>query len=294
MTHRGSINAATSLVLSTFTGAGLLDRGFRAEGFCVVSAGDALWGQPIQEFTGAPGVFAGVVGGPPCQKFSRANRTGRDVKAGLGLVREFFRVVGECEPEWWLMENVDGLPDISHLAPDGYSIQRLHLNARELGFAQNRPRWYVFGYASGQPLVIPYVTEMDRRAVGASRCCLASEGAREDAKTRRSWADFCALQGLPGPLSLPGLSRALQYRLVGNGVHVGVARVLARAIAERGQTFMPLRAPGVRRMCVCECGREVKAGVTMATVACRKRMQRRRDALGVQERGPVTAELFGV
>ena len=33
------------LVLSTFSGAGLLDRGFEQAGFCVVSAGDILWGR---------------------------------------------------------------------------------------------------------------------------------------------------------------------------------------------------------------------------------------------------------
>lgn len=66
MTHRGSRAGAASrpVVLSTFTGAGLFDRGFREEGFCVVSAGDALWGQPIEEFSGVAGVFTGVIGGP--------------------------------------------------------------------------------------------------------------------------------------------------------------------------------------------------------------------------------------
>lgn len=290
MTHRGLGAVGPSLVLSTFTGAGLLDRGLREAGWCVVSAGDALWGQPLEEFHGVPGVFAGVVGGPPCQKFSRANRTNRDVRSGLRLVRDFFRVVSECAPEWWLMENVDGLPDVSHLAPDGYSVQRIHLNARELGFAQNRPRWYVFGYSRGGPLVIPRVTELGQFAAGASRCALASEGARQE---RRSWADFCALQGVTRDFTFPpGLSRALQYRLIGNGVHVGVARVLGRAIAERGQALMALRAPLARRVCVCECGREVPAHRTMATAACRKRMQRRRDAAGMSEPGPVAPSLF--
>ena len=40
---------AKGLVLSTFTGAGLLDRGFRQAGYCVVSAGDPMFGQePIE------------------------------------------------------------------------------------------------------------------------------------------------------------------------------------------------------------------------------------------------------
>jgi DNA (cytosine-5)-methyltransferase 1 len=138
-------------VLSTFTGAGLLDRGFREEGFCCVSAGDALLGQPIEEFHAVKGHFFGIIGGPPCQKDSIANRTNRDPLAGMELKKEFFRVVSESEPEWFLMEGVNGLPlaAVSELVPSGYTLQRMHLNARELGFAQHRERWYLFGYRRG-------------------------------------------------------------------------------------------------------------------------------------------------
>lgn len=38
------------LVLSLFTGSGLLDKGFQQTGFCVVSAGDILWGQDVRDF----------------------------------------------------------------------------------------------------------------------------------------------------------------------------------------------------------------------------------------------------
>jgi len=267
-------------VLSTFTGAGLSDRGFRQD-FCVVSAGDALWGQPIEEFTGVPGVFTGVIGGPPCQKDSKANRTNRDPAAGLVLKREFFRVVAECAPEWFLMEGVNGMADVSALVPPGYTLQRLHFNAQALGFAQFRDRWFLFGYRRGAPLVIPYVTPRARSAAGQSRCCIASEFER-DGDEARSWPDFCELQGLPRDFDFPkGLSVKLRYRLVGNGWHVGVARVLAGVIRARGVTV-----PG--QLCVCECGR-LTSGALHATVSCRKRMQRRRDAAGVTKPGPVTS-----
>lgn len=36
-----------SLVLSLFPGIGLLDRGFEAEGFCVVRGPDLLWGGDV-------------------------------------------------------------------------------------------------------------------------------------------------------------------------------------------------------------------------------------------------------
>lgn len=281
---------ASRLVLSTFTGAGLMDRGFRESGFCVVSAGDAVTGQPIQEFHALPGIFAGVIGGPPCQRFSGANRTNRDTGAGMELVREFFRVVSEALPAFFLLENVNGLPlkEVEALTPLGYTLQRLHLNARDLGFEQNRPRWFVFGYARGEPMRIPYVTELRANGGAASRCCMASEGER----VRRGWSEFCFLQGLPRTFSFPkGLPIALRYRLVGNGVHVGVAKVLATAILDRPQGAFGLKTPPTRRLCVCECGREVRAGVLHATVSCRKRMQRarERDAAGVTDSSSVTS-----
>ena len=62
------------VALSLFTGAGLLDRAFEFHGWCVVSAGDVLWGRDVRNFTPARHVFNGVFGGPPCQDFSGANR----------------------------------------------------------------------------------------------------------------------------------------------------------------------------------------------------------------------------
>ena len=50
------------LVLSLFTGAGLLDKGFQQTGFCVVSAGDILWGNDVREFVTDSHMFKGVPG----------------------------------------------------------------------------------------------------------------------------------------------------------------------------------------------------------------------------------------
>jgi len=78
----------------------------------------------------------------------------------------------------------------------------------------------------------------------------------------------------------------LQYSLVGNGVPVPMARMIARAI--RCRHAANLRHVAV---CVCGCGRPVVGRQTMATPACRKRMQRARDAAGVTNPGPVTLDL---
>ena len=192
----------------------------------------------------------------------------------MAMLDEFVRVVSQAAPEWFLCENVPGVPSI---VVEGYKVQRFNLNARECGSRQNRLRAFQFGSRDGKPLVIERVTP--RR--DAAPCCMASEGTKVD---RRAWADFCELQGLPRTFDLPGLSIALKYKLVGNGVPVQMSRVVATAIKHRAVT------PWVK-LCVCECGRVVKSGQTMATPACRKRMERRRklrDRSSVSEPGVVT------
>ncbi len=54
---------ATIRLLSLFTGAGLLDQAFREKGFCIVSAGDIVYGQDIRDFHALKGKFDGVIAG---------------------------------------------------------------------------------------------------------------------------------------------------------------------------------------------------------------------------------------
>lgn len=66
-----------SLVLSLFPGIGLLDRAFEEAGFTVVRGPDKIWGGDVRNFHVPAGVFAGVIGGPPCQVFSIEERAER-------------------------------------------------------------------------------------------------------------------------------------------------------------------------------------------------------------------------
>ena len=49
----------------------------------------------------------GVIANPPCTEFSTARRGGkaRDIDAGMFLVNHCLRVIEECKPEWWVIEN---------------------------------------------------------------------------------------------------------------------------------------------------------------------------------------------
>ena len=256
----------SQLIISLFPGIGLLDRGFEAAGFTVLRGPDQLWGGDIRHFTPPRGVAAGIIGGPPCQDFSAARR---DEPTGNGLVmlEEFTRCVLAADPDWWLMENVARVPDWQI---SGYSWQRLDLRASEFGLKQSRLRHIQFGHRDGLVLAIRRGATVDG---DLERCVMATEGGKKD---RRSWADFCELQGLPRDFALPGLSRGGRYRAVGNGVPVPMARALAEGILNLRSDI---------RACDCGCGRELSGKQKAAGPACRKRLQRRRDAAQPQSAG---------
>ena len=256
------------LVLSIFPGIDLLGRGFEAEGFAVVRGPDLIFGQDVRGFHVPPGKFAGVIGGPPCQDFSAARRA-EPSGYGVEMLAEFTRVVTEAAPDWWLLENVPRVPDVQIA---GYAVQRIDIDAREAGLAQRRRRHFQFGHRGGQgPLVIHRALTF---GAVSQPTCLAVEGSQAE---RRSWPDFCELQGLPRDFDLPGWPVAFKYRAVGNGVPVPVARMIARAIAQQRDLTRLLHAGGVTpRVCACGCARPVFGQQKAALAACRKRLERRR------------------
>ncbi|MCA0229862.1 MAG: DNA cytosine methyltransferase [Bacteroidetes bacterium] len=245
------------LVLSTFCGLDLLGRGFQEHDFCVVQAGDIILGKDIREFKAIAGRFDGVIGGSPCQDFSRARRT-PPTGQGLEMLGEFERVVMEAQPAWFLLENV---PNVPYIDIDGYHIQRFYLNALECGSTQNRHRFFQFGSRDGFVLDIP----RQPKPAHAQRCAMATEGTKTE---RRSWDEFCALQGIE-PLSLPDLTQTARYKVVGNAVSLHVSRTIAAAI--KAALDNPIYAKDVT-LCACGCGRRITGRQKTATDACRKRL----------------------
>jgi DNA (cytosine-5)-methyltransferase 1 len=239
----------------------LLDRGFEQTGFCVVRGPDLIFGGDIKKFSVPDGHFSGVIGGPPCQKFSLANRN-RDVAGGMELVNEFLRVVNEAAPEWALMENVPGSP---HVTVPGLVTQLFTLDASHVGSEQHRLRKFHFFHKAGTPEL---VIGRDVPGCDPAPACMASEGRRNG---RRSWSEFCRLQGLPDGFDLPGFTVQEKYRAVGNGVPFPMALALATAIRNRDRRVTP------HRVCECGCGQFVTGRARLASVSCRKRMQRSRD-----------------
>lgn len=133
------------LVLSLFPGLGVFDHAFAEEGYCVVRGPDVVWQDDIRGWSPAAGKFEGVIGGPPCQEFSRLRALGlaQGHEPTFGnLIPEFERCVAEARPAWYVMENVPDapLPDI-----DGYDRWPYMFRDHEVGGVQMRERRFTLG-----------------------------------------------------------------------------------------------------------------------------------------------------
>jgi DNA (cytosine-5)-methyltransferase 1 len=181
--------------LSLFTGAGGLDLGFEAAGFecraaveidqdCVATLrANRPWpviDRSIHEVGSAdllrtagmePGEADILIGGPPCQPFSKAGywasgdaRRLDDPRADT--VSAFLRVLRDTRPRVFLMENVAGLAfkgkdeglrliqstleSINRACGTCYRASLLILNAADLGVPQARERAFLIGARDGE------------------------------------------------------------------------------------------------------------------------------------------------
>ncbi len=174
-------------VVDLFCGAGGLSLGFKRAGFTPVFAVDAdhwsiktyrknlgehavlasiehvkarrlddrvVWTTPEGVFE-TPLVDA-LVGGPPCQGFSRLNRRAGDDDPRNVLWKQYYRILKSVSPKIFLMENVPQLLQ-SHEATKlmrnakarGYRIAREILQAESFGVPQRRRRAFVLGVLGG-------------------------------------------------------------------------------------------------------------------------------------------------
>jgi len=273
------------LILSLFSGIGLLDKAFKEAGFCVVSAGDIINGThfDIRDFTGVKNKFDGIIGGSPCQDFSGLKRNKTDYS--LNMMYEFLRVVSECEPDWYLLENVKGVPNVTELL-NNYVNLRKDINVTELlNYSHQRidinQSWYDdysrlrhIQFCSKDNLYLDIPRQPNRKIIGG--CALASDN--------RSFRELCHIQGLDKDFDLPSFNVQGKKRAVGNGVPLSMGRVISRAIknvTEPGQknntvnlqheNYVTLQ--DVKR-CACGCGRIVVGRKKTYDSTCRKRLSR--------------------
>jgi DNA (cytosine-5)-methyltransferase 1 len=178
-------------IVSLFAGAGGLDRGFKDAGFQIAVAFDVskaairthqrnfpetastvidLVGvQPsgvvdLVKETVSPGERIGVIGGPPCQGFSRANTTAQQDDPRNKLPDIYLKILAELQStytvDFFVFENVLGFGDKKHssiyqaltggLEALGFTTSRMDLCALDFGVPQNRQRIVMAGMRCGQ------------------------------------------------------------------------------------------------------------------------------------------------
>ncbi len=108
----------------------------------------------------------GVIGGPPCQGFSRIGRRRKDDPRN-SLIHHFCRHVAALKPKFFIMENVEGLLDDDRITVLTHALETLAakyrvlspfmVNAADFGAATNRYRVVIIGYDPEEvdPLIVP-------------------------------------------------------------------------------------------------------------------------------------------
>ncbi len=91
-----------------------------------------------------------VVGGPPCQGFSNANKQRKDDDERNKLYKYYIEIVKNAEPDIFLMENVEGLLKHKKVIENdfhnaGYFSTPFLLNTKDFGLPQNRKRVFFVG-----------------------------------------------------------------------------------------------------------------------------------------------------
>ena len=95
-----------------------------------------------------------VVGGPPCQGFSMANRQRLIDDHRNYLYKSYVQVVEKVHPKFFVMENVKGMLSVAEQVKEdfrniGYAVECHILNAKDFGVPQNRERLIYIGNCIG-------------------------------------------------------------------------------------------------------------------------------------------------
>jgi DNA (cytosine-5)-methyltransferase 1 len=175
-------------VVSLFSGAGGLDRGFEKAGFSTIWANEfdrEIWSTYEANFpktkldrrsisdienSEVPNCD-GIIGGPPCQSWSEAGSLrGIEDKRGQ-LFYDFIRILEYIKPKFFLAENVSGmlagrqanaLEGIKNLFREaGYDVFFKLLNAKNYGVPQDRKRVFFIGFRTDLSVVFEFPSPIE-------------------------------------------------------------------------------------------------------------------------------------
>lgn len=161
-------------LISLFSGAGGLDRGFHNAGFKTIVANeldpkiyptfranfpevDLIEGDirviPSERF---PKGVTGIIGGPPCQSWSEAGSLKGIEDARGQLFFEYIRILRDAKPLFFVAENVSGMLAKRHSVAvqsfmklfdeAGYHVNLKMLNANDFDVPEDRHRVFYIGF----------------------------------------------------------------------------------------------------------------------------------------------------
>ena len=177
--RRRAVRDSDLRMIDLFCGAGGLSLGFTQEGFITALANDIedccldtyshnhpetpraliVKGDIREVVSNLEKLVKGsridvIIGGPPCQGFSMANRQRLIDDPRNHLYKSFVETVKRIKPTFFIMENVKGmLPVAPQVKEDfekvGYAVSYEVLNAKNFGVPQNRERLIYIGNNAG-------------------------------------------------------------------------------------------------------------------------------------------------
>lgn len=175
--------------LSLFSGCGGLDLGFVRAGGEIVAAYefDAAACEGYERVMGHSAQQAdlslidpytlpdadGIIGGPPCQEFSRANVKFGSSEGFKNLWPATLKIVEVKRPDWFVFENVKWLVQsrkhgdyfnelLRTFESYGYRVDYRVLNAADYGVPQTRERVFIVGRRDGKAWPFPEPTHSER------------------------------------------------------------------------------------------------------------------------------------
>jgi hypothetical protein len=106
----------------------------------------------------------GVLCAPPCNEFSRAKRAEHDHVLGMETVNACLRIVAQCRPRWWALENPQG-GDLSQFI----GLPQWTFQPYDFGdpWTKATGLWGEFNPPSDRQPVTPVGSAMERRGSAA-------------------------------------------------------------------------------------------------------------------------------
>jgi len=281
-------------IISLFSGAGGLDKGFEAAGFNTLWANEYdkdIWETFKRNFPSTKldkrsirdvpsdeiPECDGIIGGPPCQSWSEAGALrGIEDKRGQ-LFFEYIRILRDKKPKFFLAENVSGMlasrhseaiKNIKELFLDsGYRLSFALLNAVDFGVPQDRKRVFFIGIRNDLNLIFEFPSYLKKKLVLKDRIFDIKDTALPAKDKQKTNSDKCILPNheyMTGGFSTIYMSRNRvrnwdepSFTIQAGGRHAPIHPQAPKMkfIEQNKRIFVPGKEDLYRRLSIRECAR---------------------------------------